>query len=437
MAIAPASIARAREVLRRVWGYDSFRPLQQDAVEAALAGKDSLVVLPTGGGKSLCFQVPALCLSGTAVVVSPLISLMKDQVDTLRANGVSAVCVNSSQTAEERRQTADELRSGTVKLLYVSPERLLTDRMLQFLSEIEVSLFAIDEAHCVSDWGHDFRPEYRGLRVLKERFPNTAVHAYTATAAEHVRTDIAVQLGLKDPSILVGGFDRPNLTYRFLPADQRIQQIAEVVERHRGESGIIYCISRKEVEKVAGALRAAGLRAAPYHAGLDDDTRRRHQEAFIRDEIEIITATVAFGMGIDKPNVRYVIHATMPKSIEHYQQESGRAGRDGLESECVLLFSRADVMTWKRILEDSSTSNLQQAMQAVNSMADLCAGGVCRHRALSRYFGQDLDTDSCDACDVCLDESPQVADPLILAQKILSCVARLEERFALTTRLKF
>ncbi|MGN6544114.1 MAG: DNA helicase RecQ, partial [Aureliella sp.] len=427
--VADGLLGKAEETLRRVWGYESFRPLQQEAVTAALAGRDSLVVLPTGGGKSLCFQVPALCLDGLAVVVSPLISLMKDQVDSLQACGVSAAFINSTQSADEQREIAQQIRAGQLKLLYVAPERLLTDRMLEFLRGTPLSLFAIDEAHCISDWGHDFSPEYRGLRVLKDRFPQTPVHAYTATAAEQVRQDIVRQLGLSDAQIFVGSFDRPNLVYRMLPVDGRMQQILDVVARHRGESGVIYCISRKEVERVTGALNHLGIQAVSYHAGMDEGSRKRNQDAFIGDQADVVVATVAFGMGIDKPDVRYVVHAGMPKSIEHYQQESGRAGRDGLESECVLLYSAADLMTWKKMLANLESPAGDAAMRALNAMHNLCTSAVCRHRTLSAYFGQNLPGDNCGACDVCLGEIDQADDPVTLGQMILSCVLRLDQRF--------
>ncbi|MCA9171884.1 MAG: RecQ family ATP-dependent DNA helicase [Planctomycetales bacterium] len=301
--------------LQRYWGYDSFRPLQAAAMSCVLQDQDSVVVLPTGGGKSLCFQVPALCRDGLAVVVSPLISLMKDQVDGLQACGVPAECVNSTQSIDTRRRIAESLRRGEVKLLYVSPERLLTDKMLRFLTTIPLSFFAIDEAHCISSWGHDFRPEYRGLRLLKERFPQQRIHAYTATASQQVREDIAEQLGLATPTYLVGSFDRPNLTYRVRPRGKLMNQLMEVLAERRGESGIIYCISRAEVERTAVALQEKGIRALPYHAGLDDEVRKHNQEAFIEDRAEIIVATVAFGMGIDKSNLLFVIPATMPKLL--------------------------------------------------------------------------------------------------------------------------
>jgi len=428
--------AKARRVLQDVWGYDSFRPLQEQSIACVLNGRDSLTVLPTGGGKSICFQAPALCVEGLAVVVSPLISLMKDQVDALQACGVAAAFVNSSQNEDEKRDVAGLIRQGKLKLLYVAPEKLLTPRMLDFLKQSQVSLFAIDEAHCISNWGHDFRPEYRGLRVLKEQFPTVTVHAYTATASEPVRRDIVAQLGLRQPEILVGNFDRPNLIYRMQRADNRLQQVMEVIQRHRGESGIVYCISRKEVERTAMVISQMGCRALPYHAGLADSERKSNQNAFIKEQCDVIVATVAFGMGIDKSNVRYVIHAGMPKSIEHYQQESGRAGRDGLPSECVLIHSGGDVITWKKIMEGERTEASASALRSLESMSDLCHGSACRHKSLVEHFGQPFEKDNCGACDVCLDELPLVDDPITLSQKILSCVLRLEERFGTAHTVK-
>ena len=418
--------ARLLEVLARYWGYDSFRPLQREAMESVLAGRDSVVVLPTGGGKSLCFQAPALCLPGLAVVVSPLISLMKDQVDALQACGVPAAYVNSSQSADEQREVARRIRDGTVRLLYVAPERLLGGRMIPFLHAVGVSIFAIDEAHCISNWGHDFRPEYRGLRLLRDAFPQAGVHAYTATASERVRQDVAEQLNLRTPHFLVGSFDRPNLTYRVRRRSQALQQIRQIADRHPGESGIVYCISRAEVDRTAAALSALGYRTVPYHAGLTDEERKHNQEAFIQSRVEIVVATVAFGMGIDKSNVRFVVHAGMPKSIEHYQQESGRAGRDGLEAECCLLYSGRDVVTWKKLMETGGSSGAGEALEA---MASFCTSLDCRHQALVRYFGQSLPGGSCGACDICLNEVELIPESLILAQKILSNVVRLKERF--------
>ena len=427
--MSTAELTQAEKVLRDVWGYDAFRPLQENSIRCVLDRRDSLTVLPTGGGKSLCFQVPALCVDGMAVVVSPLISLMKDQVDALQACGVSAAFVNSSQTNDEKRAVAEQMRAGTLKLLYVAPERLLTDRMIDFLRQTRVSFFAIDEAHCISNWGHDFRPEYRGLRVLKDHFPESSIHAFTATASGPVREDIVAQLGLDQAAVLVGDFDRPNLVYRMLRANNRMQQVVEIVSRHRGESCIVYCISRKEVERTAEVLKQMGFSALPYHAGLDDVQRKINQDAFIKEQCDVIVATVAFGMGIDKSNVRCVIHAGMPKSIEHYQQESGRAGRDGLESECVLLYSGADFMTWKKIMESDNQAAYEGAVKSLNAMNKLCTSTVCRHRAIVQYFGQSYTQQTCEACDVCLDELELVEDPLTISQKILSCVVRLEERF--------
>jgi len=424
-----APTAFLKDTLRQYWGYDEFLPLQEEAMACVMAGKDSVVVLPTGGGKSLCFQAPAVCLDGLALVVSPLISLMKDQVDTLRSCGVPAAFINSTLSEPEKREIAGQIRGRELKLVYVAPERLLSEQTLSFLSTAGVSLIAIDEAHCISAWGHDFRPEYRGLRVLKQRFPGVGIHAYTATASQQVRQDIAQQLSLDEPKMLVGGFDRPNLSYRVRRASGRFQQICEVLGRHRGESGIVYCISRKEVDKTAAGLEGLGYRTAPYHAGMTDADRRKNQEAFIGDRVDVIVATVAFGMGIDKPNVRYVVHAGMPKSLEHYQQESGRAGRDGLEAECTLLFGAGDVVTWRKMLADSEPSAREGALRSLDAMRDFCTSVVCRHRAIVQYFGQELEGDNCGACDVCLGELDLVDDPITIGQKILSCVLRLEQRF--------
>ncbi|MBC8355047.1 MAG: DNA helicase RecQ [Planctomycetes bacterium] len=418
-----------KHTLQQFWGYDGFLPLQEQAMSCVMSGEDSVVVLPTGGGKSLCFQAPAVCLDGMAIVVSPLISLMKDQVDTLRSCGIRAAFINSTLTDHEKREITDQIRRRELKLVYVAPERLLSEQTLSFLSAEKVSLIAIDEAHCISAWGHDFRPEYRGLRVLKQRFPSASVHAYTATASEQVRQDIAEQLGLDEPNMLVGGFDRPNLSYRIRRASGKFQQICEVLERHRDESGIVYCISRKEVDKTATGLEGLGFRAAPYHAGMTDVDRRKNQEAFINDEVDVIVATVAFGMGIDKPNVRFVVHSGMPKSLEHYQQESGRAGRDGLEAECTLLFGAGDVITWRKMLDNSEPSAREGALRSLDAIQTFCTSVVCRHRAIVQYFGQDLKGDNCGACDVCLGELDLVDDPTTIGQKILSCVLRLEQRF--------
>src|SRR5262245_45959975 len=420
------------EALVRYWGYTSFRPLQREAMEAVAGGRDSIVVLPTGGGKSLCFQAPAVTSNdGLAVVVSPLISLMKDQVDTLVGNGVPAALYNSSLSAEDKADVMRGLAERRYRLLYVSPERLVGeggDGFLARLSTCGVRFVAVDEAHCISQWGHDFRPEYRQLARLRERLPGIAVHAYTATATARVRRDIASQLALRDPAELVGAFDRSNLIYRVLPRAVLKQQLLEVLERHTGEAGIVYCSSRREVDALAAWLSASGLPALPYHAGLSDDERAAHQDAFLSERVDLIVATVAFGMGIDRSNVRFVVHAGAPRSLEHYQQESGRAGRDGLEAECVLISSGSDFVRWKMMLEQNG--ELTDGARALMKQMERYATGVgCRHRHLATYFGDTYPATDCGACDVCLGELEEVPDPVPVARKILSCVARVGQRF--------
>ena len=421
---------RLAATLKEYWGFDSFRPRQLAAMLAVMKDQDSLAVFPTGAGKSLCFQAPALCREGLAVVVSPLISLMKDQVDSLRACGIKAAFLNSSLSREEETDIANQARSGELKLLYMAPERLLTEATQRLLTEAKLSFFAIDEAHCVSQWGHDFRPEYRKLSQLKQRYPQTAIHGYTATATAKVREDIVNQLAQKDCQTLVGSMDRPNLVYRIQRRESGLDQFIEVINRHQGESGVVYCISRKEVESTSAALSQLGITALPYHAGLSPEVRKQNQDAFLREEAKVIVATVAFGMGIDKSNVRYVIHAGMPKSLEAYQQESGRAGRDGLEAECCLFYRPGDFMTWNRMIAQSDTgSGREGAEQALKAIADFCNGTRCRHVELAAHFGEVLDVDDCGACDVCLDQLDLVEEPLVLAQKIISCVYRVDQRF--------
>ncbi len=427
--------ARLLEVIEKHWGYDSFRPLQEEAMTAVLDGRDSVVVMPTGGGKSLCYQVPALLREGVTVVVSPLISLMKDQVDALRACGVPATQMNSSQSALELRALEKDLFDGRIRIVFVSPERLAMPAFRQTLQKAGVSAFAIDEAHCISHWGHDFRPEYRQLRQLRDTFPEAGFHAYTATATEQVRRDIAQQLSLRDPLVLVGNFDRPNLTYRVLPRVDELKQLVEVLERHRGEAGIVYCIRRKDVDSLSEQLRKRGYDALAYHAGLSQEERRSTQEKFAAERCDVVVATVAFGMGIDRSNVRFVVHMAMPKSIEHYQQETGRAGRDGLEAECVLFYSGADAVIWKTMLArggeemEPDPKYLQAATRHLYDMDRYCSGTICRHRALVEYFGQQADAPSCNACDVCLGEMQEVSDALTVAQKIVSCVYRVRQSF--------
>jgi ATP-dependent DNA helicase RecQ len=421
--------------VRRYWGFSELRPLQEQAIRAGLEQRDSLVVMPTGGGKSLCYQVPPALAQRTDIVVSPLISLMKDQVDGLRECGYPAAALYSGMSPEDLRQTEEQIAAGRYRLVFVAPERLLTPRFLQFVERLNVRAFAVDEAHCISHWGHDFRPEYRQLVELKSRFPKTSLHAYTATATERVRADIAAQLRLKNPVVLVGIFDRPNLVYRVVPRVDARAQALEVLRRHPDQAAIVYCITRNDTESMATFLQANRLRAAFYHAGMEADERRRTQDAFASEEIDVVAATVAFGMGIDRSDVRCVIHAAMPKSIEHYQQETGRAGRDGLEAECVLLYSAADVLRWESLIEKSAVDAKEPAeviaasRELLNHMRRLCTGVYCRHRKLSEYFGQNYSRPNCEACDVCLNELEGLADATVTAQKILSCVARAGERF--------
>jgi ATP-dependent DNA helicase RecQ len=436
--IPTASTLEIVDVVRRYWGYDRLRPLQEEAIRAGLERRDSLVVLPTGGGKSLCYQVPPLLAERMDVVVSPLISLMKDQTDALRTCGYPAAALHSGMTPAERRQAHRLIDSGQCRLVLVSPERLVTDGFLALIENRGVRAFSVDEAHCISHWGHDFRPEYRRLAVLRERFPDAGIHAYTATATEQVRRDIIEQLGLRDPLVLVGRFDRPNLVYRVVPRHDRRTQVLDVVGRHPNEAVIVYCITRNDTEALAGHLTARGLRAAYYHAGLGPDERRAIQERFSREEFDVIVATVAFGMGIDRSNVRCVIHAGMPKSIEHYQQETGRAGRDGLEAECVLLYSPGDFLKWESVLlktdreEFSEIDTAEASRRLLDEMRRYCSPSECRHKRLSEYFGQPYEKGNCGACDICLDECDEMVDGTLTAQKILSCVARVDQRFGVT-----
>ena len=423
-------------MLHRYWGYSSFRPLQREAIDAVLGGRDSLVVLPTGGGKSLCFQLPALVDSAAraeplALVISPLIALMKDQVDGLVAQGVAAACLHSGQTSAERQAALDQVRSGACRLLYVAPERAVgttSDGFAALVGRRELRYVAIDEAHCISQWGHDFRPEYRQLRALRDRFGEIAFHAFTATATPRVRADIVSELALRQPVELVGPFDRPNLVYRVVPRADGRRQIQQVLSRHPNEAGIIYCLSRREVEAMAESLQGEGVRALPYHAGLADQVRHQNQDAFLNEDADVMVATVAFGMGIDRSNVRFVIHAGAPRSLEHYQQEAGRAGRDGLSSECVLISSPADFARWRSLLE--STGEWSEPVRLLmRDMERYAAATTCRHRALVEYFGQRLEHVPCGACDWCLGELERVPEPDVLAQKILSAIARTGQRW--------
>jgi ATP-dependent DNA helicase RecQ len=406
-------------------------------MHAVIDRRDSLVVLPTGGGKSLCFQAPALVIGGGptssrqgfALVVSPLISLMKDQVDGLRVAGVDAAYVNSTQTSAERDEVIASLKTDRCRLLYVSPERLVGEGSQAFrrlLNQCGARFVAVDEAHCISQWGHDFRPEYRRLGVLRDEFPDASLHAFTATATERVRHDIARELRLRDPLVLVGSFDRPNLTYRVLRRGSLQKQLTTILARHEGEAGIVYCGSRRDVESVADWLRGEGHEALPYHAGLPDGVRAAHQEAFLEERADIVVATVAFGMGIDRSNVRFVVHASAPRSPEHYQQEAGRAGRDGLPAECVLIYSGSDFVRWKQMLEQNGEWT-ESARTLLRDMQRYAAGTHCRHRSLVEYFGEPWARDGCGACDWCLQELDAVPDATTVARKILSCVARVRQ----------
>ncbi len=431
--------ARITEVLSRWWGFDHLRPLQSEAIKAALEGRDSLVVMPTGGGKSLCYQLPPLVGESTDVVISPLVALMKDQVDALEAIGYPAAALHGGMSQEERADVRDRLAAGELRLLFAAPERLVNTGLLDVLARVGVKRFAIDEAHCISHWGHDFRPEYRQLALLRDRFPSASIHAFTATATPRVRDDIARQLSLRDPATLVGTFDRPNLVYRVVPRTDRIAQTLAILGRHKGEASIVYCISRKETERLAERLAADGILAQPYHAGLDPRQRHKTQEAFARETIDVVVATVAFGMGIDRSDVRLVLHTSLPKSLEAYQQETGRAGRDGLAAECVLLYSSADVFSWESLVRKSAAESdldpeeqerlIASQAEHLHAMRRYAQAARCRHAALSEYFGQAYPGETCGACDVCLGETESLPDAAVIAQKIISCVARVQERF--------
>jgi len=413
-------------ILKQYWGYDRFLPLQREAMQCALDRRDSLVVLPTGGGKSLCFQAPALATDGMAVVVSPLLSLMKDQVDALCANGIAAAKIDSTMKSADRFAVHQAIQERSLKLLYVSPERMAQPSFVEYLKKAGVSFLVVDEAHCISHWGHDFRPEYRLLKQLREAFPGISMHAFTATATEHVREDIIGELGLREASVLIGSFDRPNLRYRVQRRTNLLPQVKELIDAHAGDSGIVYCIRRDDVDDLCAKLVKAGYKALPYHAGMDEASRKANQEAFINDAADIIVATVAFGMGIDKSNVRFVVHAAMPKSIEHYQQETGRAGRDGLEADCTLLHSYADFQLWRSIIEKSESEGAEVALQKLQDMARYCDELGCRHRALVQYFGQAFPDAPCAACDVCLGDIETRPDAQQIGRNILSAVLDLE-----------
>ncbi len=413
-------------LLKQYFGYASFRPLQEEIIRDALAGRDVMALLPTGGGKSLCFQLPALARGGLTVVVSPLIALMKDQVDALTASGVPATFLNSSLNANDARARLRGLHNGEYRLLYAAPERLMLSGMLADLERWGVNLFAIDEAHCISEWGHDFRPEYRQIAQLRDRFPQVPFMALTATATERVREDIAEQLKLRDPARYVASFNRPNLNYRISAKTGAYGQVLDFLRAHPRDSGIIYCQARKTTESLAEKLRADGIKAAPYHAEVPKDERSGNQEGFLRDEIRVICATIAFGMGINKPNVRFVIHYDLPKNIEGYYQETGRAGRDGLPSECLLLFSPGDVQKYLGFISEKPPAEQVIAREQLSQMVHYAECSGCRRVELLAYFGEDSAEENCGACDNCL--TPRATfDGTVAAQKFMSCVFRIRQ----------
>ena len=425
---------RARHILRTVFGYERFRPPQDEVIATLMAGGDALVLMPTGGGKSLCFQIPAIARPGTGVVISPLIALMQDQVAALKQAGVRAAFLNSSLDAVAARAVEDRLLRGELDLLYVAPERLMMDRTLELLTRSDIALFAIDEAHCVSQWGHDFRPEYIQLSVLHERFPDVPRIALTATADEATRREIIVRLALEEARVFVSAFDRPNIRYRIAQADGRGGSAREQLLRfihgeHEGDAGIVYCLSRKRVDEIAAWLEAQGLTALPYHAGLSAEVRERNQTRFLNEEGVIIVATIAFGMGIDKPNVRFVAHLNLPKSVEAYYQETGRAGRDGLAADAWMIYGLQDVITLRQMLESSEAGDGHKRVERhkLDAMLGLSELTTCRRRALLAYFG-DMLPEPCGNCDTCLDP-PETWDASTAAQKALSCIHRTGQRF--------
>ncbi len=427
--LAP-TIESARKVLKKYYGYDSFRPMQEDIIRNIMDGHDTVVLMPTGGGKSICFQVPAVVQEGLCVVVSPLIALMKDQVEALKANGIPAAYINSSIGSSEQHSIAADCLNGHLKLLYVSPEKLLSDGFMAFLKRLRLSMFAIDEAHCISSWGHDFRPEYTKLRVLREQFPEVPIIALTATADRLTQRDIQQQLRLTEPKVFLSSFDRPNLNLIVRPGQDRVGSILEFLERHRGEAGIIYCLSRKQCETLAQKIQAKGVKAGFYHAGLTPNQRSAVQEGFLKDDLQVIVATIAFGMGIDKSNVRWVIHYNLPKNIEGYYQEIGRAGRDGTPATALLFYSFGDVMSLRDMLTKENPQLTQLNLTKLERMQQFAEAASCRRKILLNYFGETLAHD-CGNCDICRNP-PTTFDGTEIAQKALSAVVRGRERLSIS-----
>ena len=420
------------DTLRKVFGFREFRPNQEQIVRAILETRDVFAVMPTGGGKSLCYQLPAVLLPGTCMVISPLISLMKDQVDGARANGIRAAFLNSSLDPEDRDAVMQQLLSNSLDLLYVAPERFTLEAFKKMLGRVNISMAVIDEAHCISEWGHDFRPDYLSLSALVTLFPDLPVAAFTATATHLVQQNILDKLALRNPLIVRASFDRPNLSYDVRLKDKVDAQLVTLLKKNAGKAGIIYRTSRKNVDDTAAMLKAKGFRALPYHAGLSDHDRKRNQEAFIRDEVDVIVATIAFGMGIDKSNIRFVIHADLPKSVENYYQETGRAGRDGDAAHCTLLFSPGDISKLRFFIDTMTDVNeRKRSLDALSKVVSFASTSICRRRTLLDYFGEHYPHDNCSSCDICLGTRERV-DCTRDAQMLLSAIVRTEERFGAT-----
>ncbi len=419
-------------ILRKYFGYPEFRPLQKDIIIDVLKRKDVLVLMPTGGGKSLCYQYPSLLFNGLTIVVSPLISLMKNQVDSLKSNGIEAAYINSSLNYDEIKNIKSDVEKNKIKLLYISPERLTIQSFSAFLRGLKISLFAVDEAHCISEWGHDFRPEYRQLKIIRDLFPHLPIIALTATATPKVQEDIIAQLSLKDCKRYIASFNRKNLVYSVVPKEEAFLQIVQFLKKRPGESGIVYCSSRKTVDSLSEKLKQSGYRVLPYHAGLSQNIRTTNQEKFIKDDVDILVATIAFGMGIDKPNIRFVMHYDLPKNLESYYQETGRAGRDGLKSDCMLFYSYGDRQKVEYFINQIGNERERQiAQNKLRDMINFCETSVCRRKLLLGYFGEEFKESNCTSCDNCLNPKEKI-DASSEVYTIISCIEELGERFGIS-----